>query len=257
MRISFIEDIGGKNGSEIISERLPRIKEEYQQDCINVNGENAAHGKGISGRIYRQFKALGVDCITMGNHTFSKDVIKTSIHEMDDLIRPVNLIPTDIGQNYKIFDVNGIKLCVTNIMGEIFMDRISESPFVAMNKILNTTQADVYFVDLHAEATSEKAVFAQYYQDVVNAVCGTHTHIQTADERIVGNCAFITDVGMCGSYDSIIGRDIDEVIDNMVHKEKTKFEVASGPAIFQAVVIDIDENNVTKDIKRIQIRPNN
>ncbi|MFI3285011.1 MAG: TIGR00282 family metallophosphoesterase [Erysipelotrichaceae bacterium] len=256
MKILFIGDIVGRSGRDIVANKLPLVIDEYKPDFIIANGENAAHGKGISGRIYHQFKKLGIDCITMGNHTFSKDVIKTIIHELDDLVRPVNLIPTEYGQGYKVYPVLDKKLCVINLCGEIFMDRISESPFSAMDKILDKVEADYFIVDLHAEATSEKITFANYYQDHIHAVFGTHTHVQTADERIIGKTAFISDVGMCGAYDSVIGRDTDEVISNMVHKQRTKFEVATGPGLFQAVIIEIDEaKNRSLSIQRIQIRP--
>lgn len=256
MKLLFIGDIVGKPGREAVLAHLDALKETYKPDFTIANGENAAHGKGISSRIYHQFKNAGIDCVTLGNHAFSKDVIKTNIDDLDDLIRPMNLEPLDYGQGYNVYEVNHKKICVTNICGAIFMERINYSPFEAMDRILEDVEADYYIVDLHGEATSEKAVFANYYKDRIHAVLGTHTHVQTADERIIGKLAFISDVGMTGPYNSIIGRDVEEVIQNMVFHEKTKFEVAVGPAILQAVIVEFDdETNSAIGITRIQIKP--
>lgn len=256
MRILFLGDCVGKKGREVIRDLLSSLKKEYSIDFTIVNGENSAHGKGITKKIYNEFLSLGVDAITMGNHTYSKKEIYESIDSMDKLIVPEN-INDKVGKGYRIFDVNNKKLCVANILGIALMGDYMSDPFVSFGDILNKTDADIYFVDFHGEATAEKRIFAEYFGKFVQVVVGTHTHIQTADEDILhGDTAFISDVGMCGPYDSIIGRDIDESINRMVNKEMTRYTMAESEAILCGVVIEIDDNtNKPISIERIQIRP--
>jgi hypothetical protein len=257
MNILFFGDIVGKIGRNVVIDNISLLKEQYNIDFTIANAENSAHGKGITSKIYRQLINSGVDCITLGNHSFAKNEIRLTINDCPDLIRPYNLEPTNLGNAYKIYFVNGKTICVTNIMGQAFIERASQSPYDAMSDILEEVEADYFFVDLHAETTGEKIVFANYFKDECIAVVGTHTHVQTADERLIDKCAFITDVGMCGAYDSILGRDTHEVITNLIYKEKTKYTISNNPAMLCAVVIEIDdEKQVSKKITRIQIRPN-
>ncbi len=259
----FIGDIVGQSGRSIVFNLLDRIKKEYNIDFVIANGENSAHGKGITTKIYNQLLACGVNCITLGNHAFSKLEILNNIDNLDCLVRPINLDrEKDRGKGYRYFDVNGLRIGVINVMGNVFMYGVSVSPFEAIRKLLyedkikQRDKLDIIFVDIHAEATSEKIIFANYFKNQINVVVGTHTHIQTADERMIENTAYISDVGMCGAYNSIIGRDIDESIEAFVYKNKTHYTVAEGDAIFSAVVIEIDDlTKKTKNIKRIQIRP--
>lgn len=256
MRILFAGDVVGAVGRKMIADHVMKLKEEYNVDLVITNGENSAHGKGITYKIYNQLLSYGVDVITMGNHTFAKNTIFNFIEDADKMVRPMNLDPTDCGQYYKVVEVCGKRVCICNLMCEIFMYNVVDSPFHCMNDILDEVEADIYFVDLHGEATSEKTAFANVFKDKVQCVVGTHTHVQTADERIIGKCAFISDVGMCGAYDSIIGRDVEEVTTRFLTDEKTRFTVAEGEGMFNAVLVDIDEdkNSATK-ISRIQIRP--
>lgn len=256
MKLLFIGDIVGSSGRAVLKEKLPALKDEYQIDCTIVNGENAAHGKGITRRIYREIKSNGVDAITMGNHTFSKGELLEFIEDAELLVRPMNLIPTEKGQSVKVIEVLGKKLAVVNLCGEIFMDRIARSPFECMEEVLKEVEADMYFVDLHAEATSEKITFAHVFGKYCVGICGTHTHVQTADERIIDGCGFITDTGMCGAWDSVLGRDKNEVIRHMVHHESTRYTIANGAAVLCGVVITIDDKTLRAlKIERIQIRP--
>ena len=255
MRILFIGDIVGRPGRDIVFANLARLKAEEKIDLTIVNGENSAHGKGITQKIYRQFLENGVDFITLGNHAFSKKEIIPLLPDLDRLIVPFNN-PEGLGIGARIYDNGKIRLCIANILGEVFMNPPAFSPFKAMDKIMETYPDCSYFVDFHGEATSEKELFAHYYASKLLVCVGTHTHVQTADERLIKNCAYISDVGMCGAYDSIIGRDIDEVIAARIQEEKTHFKVAVGPAELNAVVIEIDESTKkASSIKRIQIRP--
>ena len=256
MNILFLGDCVGKRGREVIRDLLPSLKEKYNIDFTIANGENSAHGKGITSRIYNELISYGIDVITMGNHTYSKKELLDSISSMDKLIVPNN-INDKIGQGYRIFEVNNLKFCVSNILGQVMMGEYMSDPYISFQDILDHTKADIYFVDFHGEATAEKRIFAEYFGKAVQVVVGTHTHIQTADESILnGNTAFISDVGMCGPYNSIIGRSIDESIRRTVLKENTHYTIDESEPILCGVVINIDDNTCkpTK-IERIQIRP--
>ena len=256
MRILFLGDIVGKKGREVIRDSLALLKDKYRPDLLIANGENSAHGKGITSKIYNELISYGVDLITMGNHTYSKKEIKDTILDHSNLIVPLN-IKERVGNVYKLFNINSKKVCVVNLLGEALMGDFMTSPFEAYKSFVDEVKADIYIVDLHAESTAEKRLFAEYFKDNVNVVVGTHTHIQTADECILYNkIAFISDVGMCGPYDSIIGREINESIMKNIYHEKTRYEISDADPILCGVVIDInDDNNKAYNIERIQIRP--
>lgn len=257
MKILFLGDVVGKVGRNAVINNLSFLKEKYKIDFTIVNGENSAHGKGITTKIYKNFKNIGVDVVTLGNHAFAKKEIMESLYDCSDLVRPVNLEPTGIGRNFVIKECLGKKIAVVNICGSVFMDKVVETPYDSMGRLLSIIKADIIFVDFHGEATAEKAIFFEYFRDKLTAVIGTHTHIQTADERIKNGCAFISDAGMCGAYDSILGRDIEEVFNLQIKKEPSRFKPAEGDYIVCGVVIEIDEKtNRSVSIERIQIRPN-
>lgn len=256
MRLLFIGDVVGSSGRAVLQEHLANLKNQYKIDCTIVNGENAAHGKGITRRIYNQIKALGVDAITMGNHTFSKGELLEFIDEAEGLVRPMNLLPLNKGKSAVVVNVLGKRLAIVNLCGQVFMDRVERSPFDCMEEVFQQIEADMYFVDFHGETTSEKITFAHVYGDRCVGICGTHTHVQTADECIIQGCGFISDAGMCGAYDSVLGRDKHEVIQHMVHHQPTRYTIATGPGILCGVVITIDEKTLrATEIERIQIRP--
>lgn len=257
MNILFVGDIVGKSGRNVVNKFLPFLQEKYDVDFTIVNGENSAHGKGISLKIYNQLKNLNVDVITLGNHAFSKKEILNHLDETNDLIRPFNMNIKE--GNYIITKtVHNKKISVLSMLGNIFMDVSDEDPFVSTANILKNLDSDIVIVDFHAEATSEKALFFEYFKDKLSAVIGTHTHVQTADERIKDGCAFISDVGMCGAIDSILGRDIEEVIDNQIYKNKTRYKPADGRAVLSAVLLKFDDiSDKAISIERIQIREEN
>lgn len=256
MKILFLGDIVGKKGREAIRDFLPELNKKYSPDFVIANGENAAHGKGITKKIYDEILSYGVNAITMGNHTFSKKEILDFLPELDNLICPINHISRQ-GTGYRTYTINNEKLCIVNCLGTCMQEEYTTSPYKAMDDVLNETKKDnidYYLVDLHAEATAEKRVFAEYYKNRVSAVLGTHTHVQTADEQLLNNMGFITDVGMCGPYDSIIGRDIDECIDRMVNKIETKYTISLNDPILCGIYLEFNNHKCTK-IERIQIKP--
>ncbi|MBQ1477378.1 MAG: TIGR00282 family metallophosphoesterase [Erysipelotrichaceae bacterium] len=259
MNILFLGDIVGKSGRDIVSSLLSSLKKEYDISLTIVNGENAAHGKGLTKRLYDELIAAGADYITMGNHAFSKKEIYDHIEEMDRMVLPSNHLLNEKEDSHLIFEKYGIRFCLINLLGDVLMNDISSDPYEKMEEILEKTEKediDIYFVDYHGETTAEKRIFCEYYQDVIDVCVGTHTHVQTADERMIGNCAFITDVGMCGPYDSVIGRDIEESIRHRIHMEKTRYTIAEGRAVLCGAVISIDDTErKAVSIRRIQIRP--
>ncbi|MEF9961407.1 MAG: TIGR00282 family metallophosphoesterase [Erysipelotrichaceae bacterium] len=256
MKILCIGDIVGVPGREIVGELLPRLKEQYAIDMVIANGENSAHGKGITKKIYDQLIGFGIDCITMGNHTFAKDDIFKFIDDADRLIRPGNMEPLDCGECTRVFNIKNKRVAVSNLSGEVWMHNVVDSPFMMMEDILDEMDADIHIVDFHGETTSEKIAFTYYFASKLTAVVGTHTHVQTADERIEQGTAAITDLGMCGAYHSVLGRDVDEIITRFTTDEKTKFKMGCGPAIFCGAIITIDDqSNLATAIERIQIRP--
>lgn len=259
MNILFLGDIVGEPGRAIVKKYLNLVKNKFKIDFTIVNGENATHGKGLNPEHYEDLLSQGVDCITMGNHFFGKTNPQSFYLKADRLIRPLNIHPSASGVGSRLFNCKGLKIRVTNILGRVMMNELSfSSPFDCVDKLINEKDYDIHIVDFHAEATSEKIAFAYNYSKDLTAVLGTHTHVQTADERILNNyCGFITDVGMNGPYDSVIGAHIEQII----HKTKTglrkKFEVATGNGIFQAVVLHVSEDDGrTLSIERVQIRPN-
>jgi metallophosphoesterase (TIGR00282 family) len=251
MKILFIGDIVGRPGRNILRDNLSILKKEYQFDTLIINGENAAHGKGITPKIYQEFIRLGIDVITLGNHAFAKQIILDELDCCDSLVRPRNMNPTNVGKYVKVIKTKEGTLAVHSILGEVFMNNVSESPFIAFEKSLQEVNADMHLVDFHAEATAEKQTFFYKFKDSCVAILGTHTHVTTADEMVVDGCAYISDVGMTGVTQSILGRDIEEVMLNL-EGEKTFYKVASGQAHLSAVLVTIVDKRAT-NIERIKI----
>lgn len=252
MKILFIGDIVGKSGRLAVKQELPALKEKYNPDFIIANGENAAHGKGITEKIFHELLSYGIDCVTMGNHAYAKSNI---VEIMNDkrLVTPVNYLSEFSGGNaIRYFEVMGQKIGVINVIGKVFMDREVSDPITTVNKLLKDDC--LYICDFHGEATGEKAIFARYFKDKMLAVLGTHTHVQTCDNRLFDGCAFISDVGMCGAYESVLGRDIEEVTKKNLNEQVTRYTIAEGPYEFNAVLITV-HNGKANSIERIRILP--
>ena len=231
MKILFIGDIFGEIGREMAADYLHRLVKDHQIDFVIANVENTSHGKGLLKRHYDELQFLGIQAMTMGNHTFDKKELYDYIDEADKLIVPVNQPKVLPGVKSRIFNVLNKKVRVTNVLGSAFMDNRNGNPFEVIDDYLGLSQ-DIHIIDFHGETTSEKIAFAHYVKDRVNgAVLGTHTHVQTADEKIIdGKLAFISDVGMTGPYMSAIGCDLDAIVTRL-RGFGSPFVVANGTII--------------------------
>jgi hypothetical protein len=254
MKILFIGDIVGRPGRAIVRGLLPKLKEEFSPDVIIANGENAAAGVGITKKVYDELMGMGIDVITMGNHMWDRREFMSDVSSCPNLVRPANYPEGVPGKGHEIFSSKDTKYGVANLVGRVFMPCI-DCPFHAANAIVQKIRPEtpIILLDFHGEATSEKNALAWYLDGKVSAVIGTHTHIQTADERILPKgTAFITDAGMVGAYDSIIGVQKEQIIKRFLLSMPERFEPEDeGPGLFNGLVIDIDDNGRAKEIKRI------
>lgn len=254
MKILFVGDIVSKPGRRVLEKHLNQIQDQHQIDFTIVNAENAAHGKGLTPKIFNQIINFNVDVITLGNHAYAKEEIFQIIND-EQIVRPINLTTSKMGQGYRIFNVLDKKVLVGNVCGEAFMHNVDPNPFIASEAFVKA-EADIKIIDLHGEATAEKIAYMHHFKNDLTAILGTHTHVQTADEDIFNGCAYISDVGMSGPYESVIGRDIEEVVSRFVENKQTYYKVSKNEAVLCAVVIEIDDQtNRAVKIERIQIRP--
>lgn len=245
MRVLFIGDIVGKTGRMAIKSLLPLILNKYKVDLVLANGENAAGGFGITEKVATELFGFGIQVITSGNHIWDKKESIPYIGREDRIVRPANYPPGVPGIGSTIIKIREKKIGIINLSGRVFMSNI-DCPFrvgiVEIERIRKET--NIILIDFHAEATSEKIAFAYYVDGKVSAVIGTHTHVQTADEKILpGGTAYITDVGMTGPSDSVIGIDKEQIIERFLLQMPKKFETAKGNGIFSAVVIEIAEDS--------------
>ncbi|MGI2252601.1 TIGR00282 family metallophosphoesterase [Staphylococcus cohnii] len=256
MRILFIGDIVGKIGREAVSNYLPKLKQTYKPTVTIVNAENAAHGKGLTEKIYKSLLREGVDFMTMGNHTYGQRQIYDFIENANRMVRPANFPDEAPGVGMRFIQINEIKLAIINLQGRAFMQDIDD-PFKKADALIAEAQkeTDYIFVDFHAETTSEKNAMGWYLDNRVSAVVGTHTHIQTSDERILpGGTGYITDVGMTGYYDGILGINREEVITRFITSLPQRHVVPDeGRSVLSGVIIDLNKDGKTKRIERILI----
>ncbi|MBZ5651961.1 MAG: TIGR00282 family metallophosphoesterase [Acidobacteriia bacterium] len=249
MNILFIGDIFGRPGRNIVKDRLPGLVKEHAVDLVIANGENAAGGFGITGALAEDLFDLGIDVITTGNHIWDKREIIDYFQSADGnqhsparrLLRPANYAPGMPGWGVYEGRRNDVPYAVINLQGRVFM-AANDDPFRVADQLLKEIRAKVIFVDVHAEATSEKLALGWYLDGRVTAVVGTHTHIPTADQRVMpGGTAYITDVGMTGPYDSVIGVQKEMIIARFLNNMPARFEAATGDVRLCAVVVDCDE----------------
>jgi metallophosphoesterase (TIGR00282 family) len=247
MRILFVGDIVGRSGRTILLDRTPKLIAEWKLDLVVINGENAAGGFGITESIYNDFVDAGVDAITLGNHAWDQREALVFIERAPRLIRPVNFPPGTPGRGAAMIEAkNGRRALVINAMGRIFMEPLDD-PFTAVDRELAAcplgSGADAIIVDMHCEATSEKQSMGYFADGRASLVIGTHTHVPTSDHRILpGGTAFMSDVGMTGDYESVIGMNKDEPLGRFLRRiPQAKFEAADGPATLSALAVETDD----------------
>lgn len=254
MNILAVGDIVGKSGVTKLKECLPIIKEENNIDFTIVNGENAADGMGLTENLYRDILKSGVDIVTMGNHTWAKKEIFSFIDD-EKIVRPANYSPNNPGEGYRILECKNKKIAVINLIGRVTMNVLSDNPFVKAKEIVNEikNQVDMIFIDFHGEATAEKIAFANYMDGEVTAVFGTHTHVQTADEMLLPKgTAFISDLGMTGPKNSVIGMEISASIKRFETSLPEKYRLAEGKCKLNSIMFTVkDETNKVTKITRI------
>jgi 2',3'-cyclic-nucleotide 2'-phosphodiesterase len=247
MRILFLGDVVGRSGRNAVIENLPSLRERYRLDFVVVNGENAAGGFGITEQIFTELLDAGADVVTTGNHVWDQREALVFIERQDRLLRPINFPPGTPGRgagHYKA--ANGADVLVVNVQGRVFMADL-DCPFRAVERELEACRlkagADAILIDFHAEATSEKEALGHFADGRATAVIGTHTHVPTADDQILkGGTAYLTDVGMCGDFDSVLGMEKEEPLSRFLTKISTgRFSPALGEATLCGVGIEVDD----------------
>lgn len=255
MKILAVGDIVGEGGVQKLKTMLPKIKQEEQIDFVITNGENAAGGMGITERNFRDMLGAGTDVVTMGNHTWGKKDIFKFIDD-EQIIRPANYTKGVPGKGYTIRKVKEKSIAVINLIGRVDVNVLSENPFKLANELVEElkSRVDLIIIDFHAEATAEKIALGYYLDGKVTAIFGTHTHVQTADAKILPNgTGYITDIGMTGPENSVIGMDISVSIKRLETTMPEKYRLAEGNCILNGVIFEVDDStNKVINIKTIQ-----
>jgi 2',3'-cyclic-nucleotide 2'-phosphodiesterase len=263
MRLLFLGDIVGRPGRQAVIEALPGLRARYALDFVAINGENAAGGFGITEPILEEILEAGADVVTLGNHAFDQKEALVFIERQPRLLRPINYPPGTPGRGAGIFKTQaGADVLVVNAMGRIFMPELDD-PFRAVDAELTACRlkqgADAILIDFHAEATSEKQALGYFIDGRASVVVGTHTHAPTSDHRVLPNgTAFISDIGMCGDYNSVLGMDVEEPISRFLTKvPRQRFEPASGPGTLSGLAVEIDdETGLARACSAFRLGPN-
>jgi hypothetical protein len=256
MRILFLGDVVGRPGRRAVREAVPRLLAAGEAEFVIANGENASGGVGVDPQAAEELFSAGVDVVTSGNHVWRRREIAEYIDRPGcSFTRPANFPPGVPGKGWVVKESrSGVAVAVLNLMGRVFMEAL-DCPFRAADALvpLLREKARLVVVDMHAEATSEKAAMGWYLAGRVSAVLGTHTHVQTVDEEVLpGGTAYVTDVGMCGPRDSVIGMKKEAVLERFLTGMPTRFEVASGPPVLQGVIVEVDEGSgQARGIRRV------
>jgi len=256
--ILCVGDVVGSPGRKILADALPKLVADRNIDCTIVNAENAAAGSGLTPPLYDKLIAAGVHLMTMGDHVYRRKEIIPILEKSDRIVRPANLAPNAPGKQFAIWETSrGVRVGVFSLLGRMYMRTAADCPFRAADRVLGTMPSDVRIVvvDVHAETTSEKMALGWYLDGRVSVVFGTHTHIPTADERVLPQgTAYITDLGMTGPYDSVLGRRKDRVLSSMVTSVPAPFDVASGDVRMCGVIVRASsDTGRASTIERIRV----
>jgi metallophosphoesterase (TIGR00282 family) len=248
VRLIFLGDVVGRTGREAVQRELPRLRERYQPDLVVVNGENAAHGFGITESIFEDLVDSGADVVTLGNHSFDQREALVFIERKPQLLRPVNYPAGVPGRGAGLFTTaKGQRVLVMNVMGRVMIEPQLDDPFAALERELDACRmgeaCDAILIDFHAEATSEKMAAAHFVDGRVSVLVGTHTHVPTADQTILrGGTAYMSDAGMCGDYDSVIGMAKEEPLTRFIRKLPVeRMKPAEGPATVCGLAVETDD----------------
>lgn len=257
MRVLILGDVMGRPARRAAQDLVPSLIKKENIDLVVANAENSAGGMGVDIKSAKELLSAGVQILTSGNHIWKKKEIYSYIDQQDHLIRPANFPEGAPGKGWCIWQRNSLKALIINVMGRVFMPNHVEDPFRCVDVIIKEQRdhAPVVIVDMHAEATSEKYAMGWYLDGRASVVFGTHTHVQTADERILpGGTAYITDVGMCGAFDSVIGMERETVIRGFISQLPRQFEVATDNVVLQGIIVDVDgQSGRAQEIRRLRI----
>ena len=251
MRILYLGDIVGEVTLPVLKNYIEILKKEHRCNLVFVNAENVSGGKGLYEKHYKQLKTMGVNAISMGNHTYSKSEIKEYINDAT-IARPANL-STEYGKEVLYINYNGKIIALINLLGRVYTNTPLDCPFKALDRLLENIKADYIIVDIHGDATSEKKALFYDFAGKVDAIVGTHTHCQTSDEQIYNNTCYITDLGMCGPYNSILGDDIDMVVNRFRSGIFEPLKVSNDKEfIISGVVLDLGlKRSITRIYKKV------
>jgi metallophosphoesterase (TIGR00282 family) len=257
MKILFLGDIVGPPGLEMVRTLVPKLIADEAIDIVIANAENACNGSGLTPKQYRQLRSAGIDLITMGDHIYRRSEIIGTLESEDRICKPANFPRGAPGRDLILAPArNGVMVAAFTLLGRTFM-RPVDCPFQAADRVLAELgdRAKVIIVDMHAEATSDKYLMGHHLKGRVSAVLGTHTHVPTADEQLLGTTAFISDVGMTGPYDSILGRRIDRVLSHALDFVPAPFDVATGDPRLAGAIVEVDaETGRASSIRRVMVR---
>lgn len=252
--ILAIGDVVGSCGVGFLERNLRKIKKKYSADFIIVNGENSGDGGGITRASAKSILDAGADVITGGNHSLRSRDVYPLYDEIPSILLPANMTAAPYGDGYVILETSAGRILIVNVLGQMFMNP-TESPFYAVDRILKDEQGnyDLAVCDIHCEATSEKIAFFRYFADRFQIIFGTHTHVQTADECIIDGCGYITDLGMCGAIDSILGTECEKVINKFVYRTPEKFVLANGQCRMSGALFSIEDKKTVSVTRVVEI----
>lgn len=243
MKILIVGDIVGSPGRKAFAKAVPRLKARHGISAVIANSENAAGGRGLTPKLARELYSAGADAITLGDHVWDQKDLIAHLGEDTRMVRPANLPAQCPGRRWITVQAEGIPITVISLLGRVFMPPIADCPFRHVDEILRSGEirGHIILVDMHAEATSEKIAMGRYLEGRVSLVYGTHTHVQTSDEAVLpGGTAYITDVGMTGPKDSVLGREVQPVLSKFITSMPAKFDVASEQVCLEGIIADID-----------------
>jgi len=260
MRILFLGDVMGRSGRRAVTERLPGLRRDWRLDAVVINGENASSGRGLNTAQAKDLFEAGADVVTLGDHAFDQKDMMQAIDQDPRILRPINYAKQAPGKGWRVFDINGRKLLVAQVLGQVFMSRPYDDPFSAIEPVLKAhvlgRAVHATLVDVHCEATSEKMAMGHFCDGRASIVVGTHTHVPTADAGILPKgTAFQADAGMCGDYDSVIGMDKTEPLRRFVTgMTRARFEPAAGEATLCGLFTETDDaTGLAKSVAQVRV----